>query len=243
MSKEYIPDNLKKKAILLLADGTIYEGFAIGKTGTTTGEICFNTGMTGYQEVFTDPSYYGQILVETNVHVGNYGIIESEVESNSVKIAGLVCKTFNEVYSRKDATQSVKEYFEVQGIIGISGIDTRELVRYIRNKGAMNAIISSEITDIDLLKAELKKVPSMDGLELSSKVSNQTSYEINTAGKKKVALLDLGVKLNIVRCLADRGCYVKVFPMNTSYQEMNEWNPDGYMISNGPGDPSVLPLV
>lgn len=243
MNKEYITSITKKKAILLLQDGTLFNGFAIGKIGTTTGEICFNTGMTGYQEVFTDPSYYGQILVETHVHIGNYGVCSNEVESDSIKIAGLVCKNFNSIYSRKLATQSLKEYLESEGIVGISDIDTRALVRHIRSKGAMNAIISSEITDIDELKRLLNNVPSMAGLELSSKVTTKSAYNFNETGDKKVAVLDLGLKLNIARCLAERNCLVRVFPMNTPFEEMEVWGAQGYMISNGPGDPAALPQV
>src|SRR5436305_7568886 len=142
----------KKPAILLLEDGTVYEGKAEGLIGTATGEICFNTGMTGYQEIFTDPSYFGQLLVATHVHIGNYGIHKDEGESESIKIAGLICRTFNVNFSRKDADQSIEDYFRKQRIIAISDIDTRAVVRHIRSKGAMNAIISSEITDIEKLK-------------------------------------------------------------------------------------------
>ena len=134
----------KTPAVLLLEDGKVFRGKAAGKIGTTTGEICFNTGMTGYQEIFTDPSYFGQIMVTTNVHIGNYGISKDETESKSIKIAGLVCKSFNETYSRKRAASSIKDYFLNDSIVAISDVDTRALVRYIRDKGAMNAIISSE---------------------------------------------------------------------------------------------------
>ena len=161
----------KLPAILLLADGTVFYGKAAGKIGTTTGEICFNTGMTGYQEVFTDPSYFGQIMVTTNAHIGNYGMHKDEIESGSIKIAGLVCKNYNILYSRKEASESIQDNFQNENIVGISEIDTRALVRHIRNKGAMNAIISSEITDLQELKKKLAEVPDMDGLELSSQVS------------------------------------------------------------------------
>ena len=150
---------IRKPAILLLQDGKVFHGRAAGKIGTATGEICFNTGMTGYQETFTDPSYFGQLLVTTHVHIGNYGIHTSEVESESVKISGLICKSFNVMYSRKVAVQSIQEYFEEQNVIAISDVDTRAIVRYIRSKGAMNAVISSEITDIKELKKILSKVP------------------------------------------------------------------------------------
>jgi carbamoyl-phosphate synthase small subunit len=229
------------KAILLLQDGTIFEGKAAGFIGTTTGEICFNTGMTGYQEIFTDPSYFGQILVSTTSHIGNYGVSNEEVESNHVNIAGLVCKKFSEVYSRAAADSSLQEYFEKDKIVGISDVDTRALVRHIRDKGAMNAIISSEIFDINELKNRLSEVPSMEGLELSSKVCTKETFNFGDKNSAyKVAVYDFGVKKNILRCLADRGCYLKVFPMHTSFEEMMEWNPDGFMLSNGPGDPSVM---
>jgi carbamoyl-phosphate synthase small subunit len=228
-------------AILLLEDGTVYHGKAAGAVGTTTGEICFNTGMSGYQEIFTDPSYFGQILISTNVHVGNYGIKEEDVESDSIKISGLVCKKFSEVYSRPLAHKSIKDYFMEEKIVGICEVDTRAIVRHIRDKGAMNAIISSENLDVESLKKQLEKVPSMAGLELSSKVSTKQAYTSGESDSKfKVALLDLGVKKNIVRCLVERGCHVKVFPMKTSAQEMIAWAPDGIMISNGPGDPGVM---
>jgi carbamoyl-phosphate synthase small subunit len=228
-------------AVLLLQDGTVFHGKAAGAIGTTTGEICFNTGMSGYQEIFTDPSYYGQILISTNVHVGNYGIKAEDVESDSIKISGLVCKKFSEVYSRPLADKSIKDYFIEQKIVGICEVDTRAIVRHIRDKGAMNAIISSENLNIDSLKIELKKVPSMSGLELSSKVATKVVYTSGAVNSKfKVALLDLGVKKNIVRCLVERGCHVQIFPMKTSAAEMIAWNPDGFMISNGPGDPGVM---
>jgi carbamoyl-phosphate synthase small subunit len=229
------------KAILLLADGTLYNGLAVGAIGTTTGEIAFNTGMTGYQEIFTDPSYFGQIVVMATSHIGNYGTNELEVESDSVKISGLVCKKFSETYSRPAADLSLQHYFERDGLVGISDIDTRSLVRHIRDKGAMNAIISSEIFDVEELKKRLSQVPSMDGLELSSKVTTSHAYVVGEENQgKKVALIDFGVKKNIIRCLVERGCVVKVFPMQSSLEEMMAWQPDGFMLSNGPGDPSVM---
>ncbi len=231
----------KPKAILLLEDGKIFEGKAAGKTGTTTGEICFNTGMTGYQEIFTDPSYFGQIIVMNNVHVGNYGIEPTEVESESIKISGMICKKFNDGFSRKRGTQSLQTYFENDGVVAISDVDTRAIVRYIRDKGAMNCIVSSENTDIEVLKALLAKVPKMEGLELSSKVTTKNTYEFgDKSALYKVAVLDFGVKKNILRSLADRGCFLKVFPMKSSVKEILDFNPDGIMLSNGPGDPSVM---
>ena len=237
-------DFAKIPAVLVLEDGTVYHGKAAGKIGTTTGEICFNTGMTGYQEIFTDPSYFGQIMVTTNAHIGNYGIHTDEVESGSMKIAGLVCKNFNVAFSRKQATQSIQDYFSDEKIVGISDIDTRSLVRHIRSKGAMNAIISSEKTDIDGLKKQLSAVPSMAGLELSSKVSTKEPYFIgDEKAPIKIAVLDLGVKKNILRCFAQRNVYMQVFPAKTAFADMEKWNPNGYFISNGPGDPSAMPYA
>lgn len=231
----------RPKAILLLEDGKVFEGKAAGKIGTTTGEICFNTGMTGYQEIFTDPSYYGQIVVMNNVHVGNYGIEEQEVESDSIKISGMVCKKFNNGFSRKRAQQSLQQYFENDSIVSISDVDTRAIVRYIRDKGAMNCIISSETTDIEELKKQLAKVPKMEGLELSSKVATAKAYETGDKNSAyKVAVIDFGTKKNILRSLMERGCYLKVFPMKSTVQEIMAFNPDGIMLSNGPGDPGVM---
>jgi len=232
----------KQKATLLLADGTIFNGTLIGSNGTNGGEICFNTGMTGYQEIYTDPSYTGQIVVTTTSHIGNYGVIDSEVESDSPSIAGIVVNCFSEVFSRLDASGSLQDYLVNFGITGIADIDTRKLVRHLRSKGAMNAIISSEFED-DLagLKAELNKIPDMNGLELSSQVCTDVPYFFgNESAPIKVACLDFGIKRNILRNLADRGVYCQVFPAKTTLAEMESWNPDGYFLSNGPGDPAVM---
>jgi len=200
--------------------------------------------MTGYQEIFTDPSYFGQLMVTTNAHIGNYGIKNDAIESDSIKIAGLVCKNLSIPYSRKEANQSIQDYFEDDEIVGISDVDTRSLVRHIRSKGAMNAIISSEILDIDTLKKKLADVPSMDGLELSSQVSTKTPYFVgNEKAKYRVAVLDLGVKKNILRNFDSRDIYAKVFPAKTTFEEMETFKPHGYFISNGPGDPSAMPYA
>lgn len=231
----------KLPAILVLEDGTVFHGKAAGKIGTTTGEICFNTGTTGYQEIFTDPSYYGQIMVTTNAHIGNYGINEEDAESNKIQIAGLVCKNYNINYSRKMADSSIQTYFEEQNLVGISDIDTRCLVRHIRDKGAMNAIISSENLDAESLKAELAKVPSMAGLELSSTVSTAEPYFYGDEDAAvRIAVLDLGIKRNILRNFDGRQVYAKVFPAKTSFTDMEAWGADGYFISNGPGDPAAM---
>jgi carbamoyl-phosphate synthase small subunit len=232
----------KKRALLLLADGTIFYGKAVGgKEGTAVGEVCFNTGMTGYQEIFTDPSYFGQLMVTTNAHIGNYGTHADEIESDSVKIAGLICKNFSYEYSRPSANISLLEFLDKNNLLAISDVDTRALVSYIRDHGAMNALISTRVDEIDALKEELKSVPSMEGLELSSKVSTKEPYYYGDENSTyKISALDIGIKKNILRNLARRGAYIKVFPYNASFEEMKEWNPDGYFISNGPGDPEPL---
>lgn len=232
------------EAILLLEDGTVFKGKSLGIIGTSGGELCFNTGMTGYQEIFTDPSYYGQLVITTVSHVGNYGVQAGEVESGRVQINGLVCKEFSEHFSRKTAEGSLQEYFEKAGVVGICEIDTRALVRHIRDKGAMNGIVSSEITDIDELRNKLAGVPSMAGLELASHVSTKETYDLKPEEVKfRVAVLDLGVKKNSLINFMQRGCEVKVFPYNTSFEEMEQWNPDGYFISNGPGDPAATTIA
>jgi carbamoyl-phosphate synthase small subunit len=232
---------LSKDAILLLADGSYFKGKAIGKIGTTGGEICFNTGMTGYQEIYTDPSYYGQIIVNTTAHIGNYGTHSDEQESASPKISGIVVNDFSEIFSRLTATHSLQDYLFANNVSGITNIDTRALVRHIRNLGAMNAIISSEITEVDKLFNRLKDVPDMNGLELSSYVSTKESYYAGDPRSKfRVAVLDLGIKLNILKNITERGCYCRIFPAKTTFKEMESWKPDGYFISNGPGDPAVM---
>ncbi len=230
-----------QKALLLLADDTCFQGISIGKQGTTSGEICFNTGMTGYQEIYTDPSYYGQIIVNTAAHIGNYGILPQETESENIKIRGVVVKYFSSVYSRMTSKASLQDYLQGGNIVGIAGIDTRKLVRHIREKGAMNAVISSEITDKKDLQAILAKTPDMSGLELASQVSTAVPYTVgNSSSTYKVAVLDLGVKKNILSNFVQRDCHCKIFPAKTTYIEMQAYKPDGYFISNGPGDPASM---
>lgn len=233
--------NSKSKGIVVLEDGTVFHGSSAGIVGTSTGEICFNTGMTGYQEIYTDPSYYGQVMVCATAHIGNYGVENSEVESNNVKISGLICKKFSGMYSRPMADDSLQNYFELNKIVAITDVDSRALVRHIRDKGAMNVIVSSEEFNVEVLKSKLGKVPSMQGLELSSKVSTKEAYFSGEKSSEfKIALLDFGTKINIVKCLSERGAYVKVFPMKATSADILEWGPDGIMLSNGPGDPSVM---
>jgi carbamoyl-phosphate synthase small subunit len=231
----------RHNAILLLKDGTIFHGKAIGNPGTAFGEVCFNTGMTGYQEIFTDPSYFGQLMITTNAHIGNYGVNIEEVESGSVKIAGLICKNFSFDYSRVDAESDLKTFLDANNLMAISDVDTRALVGHIRDHGAMNAVISTDVNEVTGLMEQLNAVPDMNGLELASKVSTTTPYFYGEEKSSyRVAALDIGIKQNILRNLSNRNCYVKVFPFNSSFEEMSAWQPDGYFISNGPGDPAPL---
>ncbi len=234
----------KQPAILLLEDGHIFYGQAFGKIGTTTGELCFNTGMTGYQEVFTDPSYTGQVLIMNNVHVGNYGVKDLDVESSSVKIHGLIARNLEEQFSRFMADGSLQDYLVANNLVAIEGVDTRALVAHVRTKGAMNCIISSEILDEAILKAELAKCPSMDGLELASRVTTTEEYELGDSSSEiKVSVLDFGIKQNILNCLVQRGVHVRVHPAKTALSRLKEFNPTGYFISNGPGDPAAMPYA
>jgi carbamoyl-phosphate synthase small subunit len=232
---------VRKKALILLEDGTIFHGKSVGVEGNAFGEVCFNTGMTGYQEIFSDPSYYGQLMVATNAHIGNYGVSDDDMESDNIKISGLICKNFSYDYSRPAATSSLEELFKKENLIAISDVDTRALVSYIRDNGAMNAVISTDVDNVDTLKKELSKIPPMKGLELASKVSTKEPYYFgNENATYKIAALDIGIKKNILRNLSSRDAYIKVFPYNTSFEEMSAWNPDGYFLSNGPGDPQPL---
>ncbi len=231
----------RKKALVLLADGTIFYGKSIGIEGTVTGEICFNTGMTGYQEVFTDPSYFGQLMVTTNAHIGNYGVNAEEVESEGIKISGLICRNFSFTHSRVDSDSNLKDWFQKHNLVAISDVDTRALVSYIRDNGAMNAIISTDTENVEALKAQLREVADMKGLELASKVSTKEPYYVGEENATyKIAALDIGIKKNILRNLAKRDAYIKVFPYDSKFEELSAWNPDGYFISNGPGDPEPL---
>lgn len=238
MSEQTIKPN---PAVLMLEDGTVFHGEAIGYKGTTTGELCFNTGMTGYQEVFTDPSYYGQILIATNVHIGNYGTKVSETESSSIKISGFICKNFTNEFSRHKADSSIQDYFIKEKLTGIDQIDTRELVRIVRSKGAMNAVISSEIFDLQVLKKKLSETPNMDGLELATKVTTSEEYFFgDSSAKYKVAVMDFGTKRNILNHLVARDCYLHIYPADAPAEKVLAWEADGYFLSNGPGDPAAM---
>lgn len=229
------------RAALLLEDGSFYLGKAAGKKGTSFGEICINTGMTGYQEIFTDPSYYKQILLTTNVHVGNYGIAHSEMQSDHAYIAGLICKSFSEEFSRHLADSNLQEFLESNQILCIHDVDTRSIVRNIREKGAMKCIISSETLDKEQLQKQLAKTPPISGIELASEISVKPFY---TRGDEnapyRLAILDFGMKEDMIRTFLDKGCFVGVFPAKAEAKELMSFNPDGIFLSNGPGDPGAM---
>ena len=231
----------QQQAILVLEDGSVHYGRAFGTIGTTTGELCFNTGMTGYQEVFTDPSYYGQVIIMNTVHVGNYGVKDEDIESSTVKVRGIIARNLEEQFSRRLAKGSLDEYLKANHIVAIEGVDTRALTAKVRTEGAMNCIISSEISDVEKLKEMLQEVPSMNGLELASKVSTDTPYELgNPDSDIRIAVMDYGVKKHILECMVERGAFVRVHPAKTPFEEVKAFNPDGYFISNGPGDPAPM---
>ena len=234
-------NNKNIDAILLLADGTVFHGRGFGKIGTASGEICFNTGMTGYQEVFTDPSYFGQILIMNTVHTGNYGVKDDDVESSGAKVRGVIGRNLEEKYSRFMANASLQEYFEKENVVAIDEIDTRALVTHVRLKGAMNCIIATDGTPLAELQKQLSAVPNMDGLDLATSVSTTEAYTWGDEHSKiKVAVLDFGIKRNILNCMVQRGIYVKVFNANTPFEVLQGFSPDGVFISNGPGDPAPL---
>ncbi|MFT4023548.1 MAG: glutamine-hydrolyzing carbamoyl-phosphate synthase small subunit [Flavihumibacter sp.] len=239
-----MPNSTPRQAILVIEDGSVHYGQAFGAIGTTTGELCFNTGMTGYQEVFTDPSYYGQIIIMNSVHVGNYGVKEEDVESGSVKVRGIIARNLEEQFSRRLAEGSLDDYLKANHIVAIEGVDTRALTALVRTKGAMNCIISSETSDVEELKRQLSQVPSMDGLELASKVSTEKVYECGDPNSEiRIGVLDYGVKEHILKCMVDRGAYVRVHPAKTPVEQIRAFNADGYFFSNGPGDPAAMPYA
>ncbi|MEY2649828.1 MAG: hypothetical protein RL608_502 [Bacteroidota bacterium] len=233
---------MSSKAFVLLADGTLFEGVSVGIDGTSVGEICFNTGTTGYQEIFTDPSYKGQIMVTATAHIGNYGVAPEENESSNVQIAGLVCRNFSELASRVRGGHAGLKQF-MKGSVVIAEVDTRALVQHIRDFGAQNAVVTTELT-LEEATARLAAAPHMEGLELCSVVSTKEPYTVGAHDAAfHVAALDLGVKRNILRNLVRVGCRVTVYPYNTSFATLAADHPHGYFLSNGPGDPAASPGV
>ncbi|MBP8726749.1 MAG: glutamine-hydrolyzing carbamoyl-phosphate synthase small subunit [Saprospiraceae bacterium] len=231
----------RKRAYLLMDDGSYFEGWAAGKSGTIGGEICFNTSMTGYQEIYTDPSYYGQIMVNTNVHIGNYGVMQAESESDKAQIRGLVCRNFSAHMSRQIASESLDAFLETHGVLCIYGLDTRAIVRHIRIHGAMNAVISTELDQKSQLRSFLASIPSMEGLELATQVTTRAPYPYGNADAAfRLAVVDYGIKQSILGQLDAAGFYMQVFPANAGFEVMERWNPDAYFLSNGPGDPMAM---
>ncbi|MBD2387930.1 glutamine-hydrolyzing carbamoyl-phosphate synthase small subunit [Cylindrospermum sp. FACHB-282] len=243
-------------ALLVLADGTTYRGWSFGALGTTIGEVVFNTGMTGYQEVLTDPSYRGQIVIFTYPELGNTGVNSEDEESARPQVRGAIARNICQRPSNWRSTQSLPDYLKQQQIPGIYGIDTRSLTRKIRTLGAMNGGISTAILDEAELLEQVQAAPSMAGLNLVREVTTSTTYEwsnptapawefnqdaaANIGESFTVVALDFGVKRNILRRLASYGCRVIVVPADTSPEEILNYNPDGIFLSNGPGDPSAV---
>ena len=226
----------------MLEDGLRLEGRAVGAVATVAGELCFNTGMSGYQEIFTDPSYYGQVIVMTHTHIGTYGVQPEEAESPRAQLTALVCKNFSEHFSRAGDTTSLQSYLEAYNVPGICDIDTRMLVRHIREKGAMNAIVTTEDLSDDELRTALQAHPSMKGLELASRVTAPEQYvpDFAATGNKHIAVIDYGIKHNILRSLAQRRLKLTVFPSHTAAKEVLKGDFDGIFLSNGPGDPAAM---
>ncbi|MCH8524693.1 MAG: glutamine-hydrolyzing carbamoyl-phosphate synthase small subunit [Balneolales bacterium] len=231
----------RKRAIIALSDGTVETGYAIGYQGTTGGELCFNTSMYGYQEIFTDPSYYGQLMMMTYPHIGNYGVSSRDDEARKVMVAGVIVRAFSWDYSNTMADGDLHTYLRKNKIVGITGVDTRKLVRHIREKGVMNAVISSEELDADVLVQKAKDWVPMAGLELASKVTRSEAQTISPEKHAfRVAAFDYGIKQNIINNFTQRGCALRVFPAKTPFEQVLEWNPDGFFFSNGPGDPNPM---
>jgi len=232
----------KKPAVLLLENKLSFKGFSLGKIGTITGELCFNTGMVGYQEILTDPSYCGQIVMMTYPHIGNYGININDTESNKIQVSGFIVREGSEFPSNFQSSQSLNQYLEDNNIIGIQGLDTRAITRVIREYGSMNAIISSTNFDEKFLLNKLRKAPTMEGLNLVSQVTCSKSYHYNKSSesKFKIVAIDFGIKTNILRLLESKGCDITVVPASTSSSDIKSINPDGVLLSNGPGDPAAV---
>lgn len=251
-----MPLTAAKPAILVLIDGTVYRGWSFGATGTTVGEVVFNTGMTGYQEVLTDPSYCGQIVTFTYPELGNTGVNPEDEESARPQVKGVIARNICKRPSNWRATQSLEDYLKQHKVVGIYGVDTRALTRRIRCVGAMNGGISTEILDPSELLTLVQQAPSMVGLNLVPEVSTKEIYEWSdttnnvwefsetakrgSEEKFTVVAIDFGIKRNILRRLASYGCRLIVVPANTPVEEILKYNPDGIFLSNGPGDPSAV---
>lgn len=233
------------KAILLLEDGTCFRGTNFGATGEAFGEAVFNTSITGYQEIITDPSYKGQIVTMTYPLIGNYGVNPEDVESKKPWVEGFVVKELSSIRSNWRSTMELGDYLEKHNIIGIQGIDTRSLTRHLRLKGAMQAVLSTKDFDKENLMKKLKAAPKLVGVDLVKEVTCKEPYEWLGAKKPryKVVVLDCGVKYNILRNLTLLGCKIMVVPAFTRAEQILRYNPDGVLLSNGPGDPAAVGYV
>ena len=227
-------------AVLLLDDGKLFKGTTFGATGQSIGEVCFNTGMTGYQEILTDPSYAKQIVTMTAPHIGNYGVNSEDIESEKIQISGFVIKEESTFPSSWRSEMSLGDYLRKQNIVGIKNIDTRALTRHLRDNGAMNGIISSIKDNKNKLTSKLKSSPSMTGLDLAKIVSTKNIYDWSDKGEYRVAVIDFGIKKNILRLLEELDCQVTVFPASVTAKDILSFDPDGVFLSNGPGDPAAV---
>ena len=236
--------NLSKTAILVLEDGRSFRGRAFGAEGETVGEMVFNTSMTGYQEILTDPSYAGQIVCMTYPLIGNYGVNKEDTESHRPWVEGLVVREASRIASNWRAEETIDSYLKRHNIVGIEHLDTRALVRHIRSKGAMRAIVSSVDLDEESLLAKVKQSPEMKNRELASSVTTKNAYEYEAETEKfHVVCYDFGVKTNSLREFAKFGCRLTVVPAETSANEVLALKPDGIFLSNGPGDPASMKKV
>ena len=233
------------KALLALEDGTVFYGNTFAGKGEVSGEVVFNTSMTGYQEVLTDPSYKGQIVTMTYPLIGNYGINSEDVESSRIQVEGFVVREYEPVPSNWRAEQTLANYLSRQGIVGIEGVDTRALTRHIRLAGAMRGVISTSDLDPGSLTKKAKASQGLVGVDLVKGVTCQKPYEWpqENGARFQVVTFDCGMKFNIARSLAQRGCHVTIVPAHTSAEEIRTMNPDGIVLSNGPGDPEPITYV
>ena len=233
-----------KDAILFLEDGTHFFGQSLSHVGESAGEVVFNTAITGYQEILTDPSYAGQIVTMTYPLIGNYGVNEQDIESDKIHVKGFVVKEFCRQHSNYRATQSLIDYLDQNKILAIEGVDTRALTRHLRLQGAMKAIISTDDFDLSSLSRKLSDVPSMEASDWVNTVTTKEKYVWKAdEAKYKVAAIDCGIKFNILRLLNGLGCDVHVFPAQASFDEISAIKPDGLFVSNGPGDPAAVTYV
>ena len=232
----------QQKAILFLEDGLFFKGKSLGLLGEASGEVCFNTGMTGYQEILTDPSYAKQMIVMCSPHIGNYGTNESDVESSNVYASGFIIKNESLSPSNWRSSSSLEEFLKSNKVVGIQDIDTRALTIHIRNNGSMKGIISTNDFDIGSLAKKIKDIPSMEGLDLAKEVSRKEKITLCSVDhpKYKIAAIDYGMKSNIYDILLENNAEVTIFPASVTAEEILKYNPDGIFLSNGPGDPSAV---